>query len=189
MLNSRSLSDLREDVRYNCIKLIEAAQKEGLPVLITGTRRDEEYQKYCYMNGTAKTALLGPHGYGLAFDICKNVKGHEYDDLSFFSKVAYIAKEMGFTWGGDWKSFPDRPHFEWMGNPPITQDQLRKGKEPSQMPKYGGDIMEGVPEWAKEAVQWAIEEGVADGTALLEPSPFYRLLVTLYKYNKRKGGK
>lgn len=190
MLNSRDITDLREDVQYNCRKLIEAAKSEGLPVLITGTLRDEEYQKFCFMNGAAKTAQLGPHGYGLAFDICKNIKGHEYDDLVFFTRVANIAKEMGFTWGGDWKSFPDRPHFEWMGNPPISQERLRNGERPSIMPKYGeGDIMRDIPPWAKEAVQWAIDEGIADGTGLTDPTPFYRLLMVLYKYNNRKDEK
>lgn len=120
MINSRDINDLREDVRGAVKIFLARCEAAGLNVLITNTLRDDEYQAKLYAQGrttpgeivtNSKTTTF--HGTGLAFDICKNVKGHEYDDLAFFSDCAKIGKEIGFSWGGDWKSFVDRPHFQW----------------------------------------------------------------------------
>jgi len=68
------------------------------------------------------------HNYGLAFDIVilidKNNDGifetASWNTLSDDDKdgtpdwveaVAYL-KKLGWVWGGNWKSFPDYPHFE-----------------------------------------------------------------------------
>ena len=130
MLNSRNIDDLRPDVAANCLVWIELCKKAGLPVLVTGTVRDEEYQLYCYNNGTSKAKVPSFHSVdaGLAFDFCKNIKGHEYDDLAFFDAAAAIAKEMGFDWGGDWTSFPDRPHLQWSARGAYTNAMVRAGK-------------------------------------------------------------
>ena len=49
----------------------------------------------------------------MAFDFCRNVKGKEYDDSDgFFAACGAIGKALGLTWGGDWKSFRDKPHLE-----------------------------------------------------------------------------
>ena len=63
-------------------------------------------------------------------------KGHEYDDAAFFRKCGAIGKEMGFTWGGDWKSLPDRPHFQWDDGGRFTASMVRKGQLPRMMPLY-----------------------------------------------------
>lgn len=59
------------------------------------------------------------HNYGLAFDICilldengdgkfeKAVWNGEYFDI-----VVKYFKSKGWEWGGDWKKFPDAPHFQ-----------------------------------------------------------------------------
>ena len=39
------------------------------------------------------------HGKGLAFDICQNISGKAYE-VEFFSKVADLAKPMGFEGRG-----------------------------------------------------------------------------------------
>ena len=120
MINSRDINDLREDVRGAVRIFLARCEAAGLNVLIANTLRDNEYQAKLYAQGrttpgtivtNSKTTTF--HGAGLAFDICRNVKGHEYDDLSFFSDCGKIGKEIGFSWGGDWKSFVDRPHFQW----------------------------------------------------------------------------
>lgn len=143
MLNSRAIDDLRPDVAANCRILLELCKAQGLPVLITQTIRDDEYQSQLYAQGrtqpgsivtNSKTTTF--HGAGLAFDFCKNVKGHEYDDAAFFAKVAAVAKAMGFAWGGDWKSFPDRPHFQWDEHGKYTGSMIRAGKRPAEMEEY-----------------------------------------------------
>ena len=72
----------------------------------------------------------------MAFDICKNVKGHEYDDNDFFKRCGAIGKKVGFSWGGDWKSFVDKPHFQWDQKGKFTSSMVRAGKLPPKMPKY-----------------------------------------------------
>ena len=60
------------------------------------------------------------HNYGFAFDIVilkdKDNNG-TFETASFdidehWIKVVKFFKSKGWTWGGDWKSFKDAPHFE-----------------------------------------------------------------------------
>ena len=186
MLNSRNIDDLRPDVAANCRVWMELCKKAGLPVLVTGTVRDEEYQLYCYNNGTSKAKVPSFHSVdaGLAFDFCKNVKGHEYDDLAFFDAAAAIAKEMGFDWGGDWKSFPDRPHLQWSARGAYTNAMVRAGNYPPAMPLYTPaeeeppaepeeedeemliyHKLEDMPDWARPSVEKAVKLGAVQQSA------------------------
>lgn len=140
MFHSRELKYLREDVRVNCETFIALCKAEGLNVLVTDTVRDEEYQRSLAAKGYASKNAAVPTFHsvkaGLAFDICKNVKGQEYSDASFFTKCAAIGKKVGFSWGGDWKSFVDKPHFQWDDGGKHTSAMIRAGKLPRTMPKY-----------------------------------------------------
>ena len=115
MLNSRDIDRLRPDVAANCRAWLELCRAAGLLVLVTGTVRDEEYQQYFFENGTAATPVPSFHGEqaGLAFDFCQNIKGQEYSDSTFFQRAGELGEQVGFEWGGRWKSFPDRPHLQW----------------------------------------------------------------------------
>lgn len=53
------------------------------------------------------------HNYGLAIDFVNQINGKaiwKVDDN--WMKVVNVFKKHGFTWGGDFKSIPDAPHFE-----------------------------------------------------------------------------
>jgi len=68
------------------------------------------------------------HNYGLAFDIVllydndKNgtfeeaswsmTKDFDRDGIPEWKEVVTYFKSKGWSWGGDWKSFKDAPHFE-----------------------------------------------------------------------------
>jgi peptidoglycan L-alanyl-D-glutamate endopeptidase CwlK len=68
------------------------------------------------------------HNYGLAFDIVvlidkdgdgkfetaswDTVKDADGDGVADWMEVVACFKKLGWSWGGDWKSFPDYPHFE-----------------------------------------------------------------------------
>lgn len=62
------------------------------------------------------------HNYGLALDIVliKDNKTASWEDNIDFDKdgkadwmeVVSILKTNGWEWGGDWKSFKDKPHFQ-----------------------------------------------------------------------------
>jgi peptidoglycan L-alanyl-D-glutamate endopeptidase CwlK len=69
------------------------------------------------------------HNYGLAFDIVllydndnngtfetaswDMVKDYDKDSKADFMEIVNYFKSKGYTWGGDWKSFKDNPHFEY----------------------------------------------------------------------------
>ena len=200
MLNSRDISLLRDDVEANCRKWVERCKAEGLNVLITNTVRDKEYQEYLYAQGrtrsgsivtNSKTPTFHADTAGLAFDFCKNVKGHEYDDTAFFKKAAAIAKEMGFSWGGDWKSFVDMPHIQWDNGGEWTSAMIREGKLPPQMPLWGAvetdkddekvryNTIEEVPSWAKATIEKLVKKGFlqGDGNGLDLSHDMVRMLV------------
>lgn len=145
MLKSRDISRLRPDVAENCRVFIQRCAAEGLPVLVVETVRDLEYQASLYAQGRTKPGKIVTNQktpsfhwdkVALAFDICKNVKGHEYDDTDFFRRCGAIGKKMGFSWGGDWKSLPDKPHFQWDDGGRYTAAMVRKGQLPRMMPEY-----------------------------------------------------
>jgi len=198
MINSRAIDDLRADVAANCRCLIALCAAEGLPVLVTNTVRDEAYQNYLYQQGRTRPGSIVTNSpiptfhsveAGLAFDVCKNVKGQEYSDAAFFQRVGAIGKELGFTWGGDWRSFPDQPHFQWDANGAYTGAMIRAGQLPPAMPLYAGAQTTGGEEedvtqqqfdamlenylerlaqrepgeWSAEARQWAEESGILYG--------------------------
>ena len=183
MFRSSDLQYLRADVRANCETFLALCKEAGLNVKVTETVRDDEYQRYLAANGyAAKTATVPTfHSVkaGLAFDICKNVKGHEYDDLSFFDRCGQIAKQVGFSWGSDWKSFPDKPHIQWDAHGKYTGAMIRAGKFPPEMEEYMTQsdfnrMMDAylaqlrtkpVSTWAKYDWEEAKKSGITDGTA------------------------
>ena len=103
MRHSRSISDLRADVAENCRTLLTLAEREGLSVLVTETVRDAAYQRMLAEKGYAAKGAVTPSFHaehaGLAFDICKNEVGHEYDDPAFFARMGasriFLGRRLG----------------------------------------------------------------------------------------------
>ena len=185
MRHSRSISDLRADVAENCRTLLTLAEREGLSVLVTETVRDAAYQRMLAEKGYAAKGAVTPsfpaaHA-GLAFDICKNEVGHEYDDPAFFARMGEIGKRVGFSWGGDWGSFPDRPHFQWDAGGVYTSAMIRAKRYPPPMPRYEEEEMtqqqfdammenylkrlaqQTPASWSAEARAWAEKNGLIAG--------------------------
>ena len=203
MLNSRDISLLRPDVEANCRLWLERCAGAGLKVLITNTVRDEEYQTWLYEQGRTRPGGIVTNSpiptyhsdkAGLAFDFCKNVKGEEYSDTAFFRKAAAIAKEIGFSWGGDWKTFPDMPHIQWDHHGTWTNRQIKAGELPPAMPLYEEDtmtqetfnqLMEGYlrqlqeqqpSDWSADARAWAEEKKLIQGDG--QSGKQYKMFVT-----------
>lgn len=199
MLNSRDIDRLRPDVAANCRKWLDLCKQNGLNVLVTQTVRDREYQESLYAQGRTKPGSIVTNGKvptfhadtaGLAFDFCKNVKGHEYDDNAFFYKAAAIAKDMGFSWGGDWKSFVDMPHIQWDNGGEWTSSMILAGKLPPTMPLWGEkeeenemryNTVKECPSWAQATIQKLIKKGylTGNGEGLNLSEDMVRLLVIL----------
>ncbi len=136
MINSRKIEDLQPLVREICKKHIAACKARGLIIKVTNTLRDAEYQAHLYAQGRTRNGsivtnmlLIGPHGFGLAYDVVPVVNGKAvWGNDKLWSIVGEEGKKLGLTWGGDWKSIVDKPHFEYTGG--LTAKQLRAGKRP-----------------------------------------------------------
>ena len=113
----RDIKELTPEAQKACNLFMAECKKQGLNVLITETYRSQERQNYLYEQGRTRAGnkvtwtTHSRHTSRRAWDICKNLKGHEYDDTLFFKKCGEVARKLGITWGGDWTS-PDMPHFE-----------------------------------------------------------------------------
>ena len=205
MFHSSELRYLRADVRANCETFIALCKEAGLNVKVTETVRDDEYQRYLAANGYASKTATRPTFHsvkaGLAFDICKNVKGHEYDDLSFFDRCGQIAKQVGFSWGGDWKSFPDKPHIQWDAHGKYTGSMILAGKYPPEMEEYMDQATfnkmadaylaqlrtKPVSTWAKDDWDKAKEDKITDGTAPQGLITRQEVVTMINRANNAKG--
>lgn len=204
MLNSRDIDLLRSDVAENCRQWLARCQTAGLAVLVTNTVRDAEYQAWLYEQGRTRPGSIVTNGKiptfhsveaGLAFDFCQNIKGREYSDPAFFQAAAAIAKEQGFSWGGDWASFPDRPHIQWDAGGRYTNSMIRKGQYPPEMPLWKEDeemtqedfdrmmtdyldrLKQQPPSaWSSAARKWAEDRGLIQGDENGEKQ--YKMFVT-----------
>jgi peptidoglycan L-alanyl-D-glutamate endopeptidase CwlK len=102
--------------------MIEAIKDSPLDFTITETVRTLERQKELYTAGKSRT-LKSRHipqtnisGYAEACDIAPYPV--DYKDLNRFRKLSEHIKKKAvqlgipITWGGDWKTLVDMPHYE-----------------------------------------------------------------------------
>lgn len=102
--------------------VIQDLLKEGHNCMIYEGFRSFEEQDSLYAQGrtTPGTILTNAkggqsfHNYGVAVDIVFLVNGKPSWSEGFpWSEIGRIGKSYGFEWGGDWASFPDRPHLQY----------------------------------------------------------------------------
>jgi len=88
-----------------------------------GGKRNKHDQLLLYMDGKSMLdgeTRISEHQKGRAFDVvCYDENGNITWDVDVFTEVAhyimYVAEVtygIELIWGGDWKSFADRPHFQ-----------------------------------------------------------------------------
>ncbi|CAM4161371.1 M15 family metallopeptidase [Paenibacillus alkaliterrae] len=127
-------------------ELIAETGKLGISILITDGFRSNEEQDEIYARGRTSegsvvTQVQGGdsyHNYGLAIDFAlRTKKGEVVWDMKYdgnengqadWMEVVAVAKQLGFTWGGDWNNFPDYPHLQMDFGFSIRQ--LKRGLRP-----------------------------------------------------------
>lgn len=66
------------------------------------------------------------HNFGVAFDVGVFVAGQYVGESPAYNAVGMVGEQMGLTWGGNWHSFEDDPHFElhpsWAAN--LTENDM-----------------------------------------------------------------
>ena len=98
--------------------------KSSVQMIVTqGLRTFDEQTKLYNQRPKVTNAKAGEsiHNYGLAFDFCLAVgskliwetnKDFDGDKFPDWMEVVKVFKDAGYTWGGDFKSIHDAPHFE-----------------------------------------------------------------------------
>ncbi|QLG37611.1 M15 family metallopeptidase [Paenibacillus sp. FSL W7-1088] len=126
--------------------LVRKAARRGIEVVITHDFRSMEEQDALYNQGRSIAGNIvtnakggeSYHNYGLAIDFALRtpegdvVWDMERDDngngKADWLEVVELAKELGFTWGGDWANFPDYPHLQMDFG--LSINDLKRGKRP-----------------------------------------------------------
>ncbi|SEO43295.1 M15 family metallopeptidase [Paenibacillus sp. OK076] len=126
--------------------LVRKAARRGIEVVITHDFRSMEEQDALYNQGRSIAGNIvtnakggeSYHNYGLAIDFALRtpegdvVWDMERDDngngKADWLEVVELAKELGFTWGGDWANFPDYPHLQMDFD--LSINDLKRGKRP-----------------------------------------------------------
>jgi peptidoglycan LD-endopeptidase CwlK len=95
----------------------------GLTFFVTEGVRTTERQRELVAKGASRTMNSrhipgGPDGMGKAVDIAIRLNGELSWDWPLYARAAKIVKRVAaemkapVEWGGDWRSFPDGPHFQ-----------------------------------------------------------------------------
>ncbi len=117
ILNPRSEKNLTgvHDKLVAVVRL--AATITEIDFIVTEGVRTLERQKELFAKG-ASTTMNSKHLTGHAVDLAAVIGTEVRWDWPLYSKLAgamkQAASDLGvkITWGGDWKSFKDGPHFE-----------------------------------------------------------------------------
>lgn len=127
IINSEGLHPIVEEKTE---QLIKYSSEKGIDIIITDGYRSIEEQDKLYKQGRQNSEQVvtnaeggqSYHNYGLAVDYALlNENGDPIWDIHYdgnkngepdWFEVADIAKELGFTWGGDWSRFVDYPHLQ-----------------------------------------------------------------------------
>lgn len=113
--NLERIEQLAPHTKELAKKWYEYCLEHKVDIYITETFRTKEKQAEYVKNGASQTSR-SYHLVGQAIDFVPYPNGKPdynlYTKEPYFSAIVY-AKKLGFKWGGDWKSFLDRPHLEY----------------------------------------------------------------------------
>lgn len=149
-IKRNKVSQAHREVLARGIEMVKRCHAEGIYVLFTDGLRTFTDQAILYGKGRSSYVYSGKqygnskvgkvtnalpgnsfHNYGLALDFVltdSDAKQVFWTRNRQWERAAAIAKELGFTWGGDWKGFVDNPHIEYTNG--LTLAQIRQGKMP-----------------------------------------------------------
>jgi len=125
-LSQRSWKQL-VDVHPDLVRVIEnAIQKTEVDFTVLEGVRTLIRQRTLIDSG-ASTTMNSRHLTGHAVDLGAYVDGRIAWDWPLYHKIAAVMKDVAqvegvaITWGGDWTTFPDGPHYQ------LSWDKYPKG--------------------------------------------------------------
>ena len=121
----KNIRTLMTEVQALCRASLARIRASGLDArVISGTRTYAE-QNALYRQGrfgnsglrvTNAKAGQSWHNFGRAWDIGIFENGKYLTDGPEYAQAAPFGKIPGVQWGGDWKSFKDKPHYQVVGD-------------------------------------------------------------------------
>lgn len=136
IVSENNIEKLHPKVREKAREFINRVEKElkiklrAVSTLRTYAEQDKLYAQGRTTAGGIVTKAKGGqsnHNFGTALDVVPIVNGKADWKSKDWDKISVVGKSVGFDWGGDWKGFVDKPHYEMtFGN---SLAQLRKKYE------------------------------------------------------------
>ena len=119
---SKDIADLVPEARGLASQLLDECASQGIEIFITSTLRTFHEQDELYAQGRTRPGNIvtnaqggeSRHNHGLAFDIAFRTPPAQspFGEENPWDEVGEIGKSLGLEWGGDWRGFMDRPHFQ-----------------------------------------------------------------------------
>jgi peptidoglycan LD-endopeptidase CwlK len=128
-ITNARIAKLHLNVQKPAIKFInQVASELKIKLRVTQGLRTFEEQDALYAQGRTATGTIvtnakggqSYHNYGLAIDVVEIKDGKAIWDTSW-PRISEIGISHGFEWGGNFKSFPDKPHFQMTLGYSITE--------------------------------------------------------------------
>lgn len=121
--SERRLAEVNPQLANRVRAMAADLRAQGINVMVTSGYRSFAEQNRLYAQGrTAPGEIVtnarggrSLHNYGLAVDVVPrgaNGQPNWNAPNSTWQAIGAAGKRQGMEWGGDWTSFPDRPHFQ-----------------------------------------------------------------------------
>jgi peptidoglycan L-alanyl-D-glutamate endopeptidase CwlK len=119
--NQKLLSQVNPSLASAAWNIIEAAQQSGYTLVVAEGYRTVQKQNEYYAQGRTKPGNIitykkggeSKHNTGEAVDFDFVINGVQSNASgNNWNFIGNLARQLGLTWGGDWKSFKDLRHVE-----------------------------------------------------------------------------
>lgn len=129
---------------------------QGINVMVVSGYRSFAEQNALYAQGRTKPGGIvtnakggqSLHNYGLAVDVVPlDANGQPNWNVpnSTWQKIGAAGKKQGLEWGGDWKSFVDRPHFQMTAGRSISSLLSQYNSNGGNLQKIWNDVNKSYP--------------------------------------------
>lgn len=119
-LSESKIKKLHPLVRDKAREFINKAEKEGIKLRVTSSLRTYDEQTKEYAQGRTEPGMIvtnarageSSHNFGTAIDVVPIINGNADYKNADWDKIRKIGESVGFEWGGSWRQFLDKPHFQ-----------------------------------------------------------------------------
>lgn len=130
--SEKAILTLLPQVQPYARSLVHDAADQGITIIVTSGTRTYDEQNDLYEQGRTKPGRIvtnahagySNHNFGVAFDVTIFSNGKPVWESPNYKAVGVLGKKLGLTWGGDWISINDEPHFEF--HPQWAKDMSEK---------------------------------------------------------------